>query len=669
MTSPEEKYDNLNTVYRVPGDDSDDDSEDRSREASTDPKHQGDRVNLATSDRQNVQDPGVRSFTGSLQVPQAIEESNHKTSHIVVDTVAGSIKLPQVNDLFQSADRGRGNNRDKAAELGSYIDTNHQCPGTSQKWPIDLEKPDPEKHFEISDDSDEEGPEALPISQKAKKTLLAVFDSARDCTTQTIPGSVVPKQPLITVSEKRTTVPEEERAASDSDSYLSESEVGYPGSADDARLSSIGDSASDCSSEPDDTYSIVADDGEPTYPSEEPNKLGETAAYRSPPLCLVESFAKSRADVKDCKQQLARTEVEDSQLTTVPQSRKPYTDFLCVASGSQEGSGRKPTPRAPSPSDAALARPICIPAIKYPRTHEQSHMFPPPPVTPFFAWSQPRDNLHNQGLSITDAPASWADFAQSSTSGNYGGYTQDNCLGEMERGLPRYEDGPFAGWNRYDATPQVAHNVNNPGPRTCYSRDNLAPYLDAFSSSYEQTLWENEVPPKPTITHVSAPPNVATPEKVEGKATKLPISDIVNEASSQSKVAARSLKRKADEMTCVDDFDVPETHYETQNNDMTNKTQDSALPDAQPREELVSTDASLPEEVLEVITEAFEPKPSHDLQAPARKKAKLAPSGSRPVRAFVSGVLVGCISLAGACAAFIATIPDAVKDEARREFF
>lgn len=98
--------------------------------------------------------------------------------------------------------------------------------------------------------------------------------------------------------------------------------------------------------------------------------------------------------------------------------------------------------------------------------------------------------------------------------------------------------------------------------------------------------------------------------------------------------------------------------------------QDTPLPDAQPREAITETpNASLSQDSL--TEPATRPVPimttvtKDSTDGPARKKAKTSPSSSKGVGKFMVGVGVG---LLGAVAAFVATIPASVYEEALREF-
>ena len=99
--------------------------------------------------------------------------------------------------------------------------------------------------------------------------------------------------------------------------------------------------------------------------------------------------------------------------------------------------------------------------------------------------------------------------------------------------------------------------------------------------------------------------------------------------------------------------------------------QDTPLPDAQPRESILQTSITSPSQDS-VAEPAVKPVAvltriqDHDAEGPARKKARTSSSSSsRGIGKFVLGVGFG---LLGAAAAFVATIPASVYEEALREF-
>ena len=98
--------------------------------------------------------------------------------------------------------------------------------------------------------------------------------------------------------------------------------------------------------------------------------------------------------------------------------------------------------------------------------------------------------------------------------------------------------------------------------------------------------------------------------------------------------------------------------------------QDTPLPDAQPRENVLQTSTasisqdSVAEPALGSVS-LPSPDQGHDTDGPARKKARTSSSSSGGIGKFVMGVGFG---LLGAAAAFVATIPASVYEEALREF-
>lgn len=97
---------------------------------------------------------------------------------------------------------------------------------------------------------------------------------------------------------------------------------------------------------------------------------------------------------------------------------------------------------------------------------------------------------------------------------------------------------------------------------------------------------------------------------------------------------------------------------------------DSPLPDAQPREDILQTPTasmsqdSVGKSALGSVAVTI-PVQGQDAEGPARKKARTSSSSSGGIGKFVMGVGFG---LLGAATAFVATIPSSVYDEALREY-
>ena len=95
--------------------------------------------------------------------------------------------------------------------------------------------------------------------------------------------------------------------------------------------------------------------------------------------------------------------------------------------------------------------------------------------------------------------------------------------------------------------------------------------------------------------------------------------------------------------------------------------EDTILPDAQPRENIFqsSTASTSQDEPAPGLVPAIATVQGDDAQGPARKKVRTSSSSSGGIGKFVMGVGFG---LLGAAAAFVATIPTSVYEEALREF-
>lgn len=96
---------------------------------------------------------------------------------------------------------------------------------------------------------------------------------------------------------------------------------------------------------------------------------------------------------------------------------------------------------------------------------------------------------------------------------------------------------------------------------------------------------------------------------------------------------------------------------------------ETPLPDAQPKDSLPPVEVSsisqgsIAKPVIALTSTTVKAK-AESAEAPARKKARTSKSTTGGIGKFVSGV---CVGLVGALAAFVATIPASVREEALRE--
>lgn len=326
---------------------------------------------------------------------------------------------------------------------------------------------------------------------------------------------------------------------------------------------------------------------------------------------------------------------------------------------------QRTVPRPPSPSDAALA--------KNANTSSALHG-----QWPFLKaeLSQPGQSDSPYVPYLRDAyqrtDASWPDTCSMSSSQAHDG----SIFEGPESTWHRYEDGPFVNNAQHNMLPTLP----------CSSRQNTfsvesnnrkitgATPQRSTGSADNEKFWAIENPSSPVISDRASmqisEESEYRPRGNESHPPRLNISDIVNPLADTS----RSLKRKADDMS-VDDTDkhdaersakfsqqVPQLEVDTQETDV-------YFDDAQPREDLVDGEHNLLQgssiEPTTIPCQTLEVALSQEVISPTTKKRKVSSSSAVGVGRFVSGVLVG---LAGAFAAFIATIPMSVQEEALHEY-
>jgi hypothetical protein len=143
--------------------------------------------------------------------------------------------------------------------------------------------------------------------------------------------------------------------------------------------------------------------------------------------------------------------------------------------------------------------------------------------------------------------------------------------------------------------------------------------------------------------------------------SRLNISDIVHPQTDST----RNLKRKADEMS----IDGAEAHKSAASHVSWSDSSQEALLDAQPRGVTHADQTVLFESTSQVIPKAdvtVQQSPaSESSKPPPQKRVKTSGPTAIGIGKFVSGV---CFGVAGVFAAFIATIPLSVQEEAMQEF-
>ena len=333
-------------------------------------------------------------------------------------------------------------------------------------------------------------------------------------------------------------------------------------------------------------------------------------------------------------------------------------------------------PRPPSPSDAALARssttvlPVGQGSFYAPQSDQDA--FPPQQYSPQRpsqnAYATPQIHPWND-KSVMDhiyqRVRPW-DYEYSA----YNNHSRNNS----------YTDGPFArtcGRHSQDST-------------TRYS--SFRPFQDHYYSGEQLVDIEIGHAGSSSPSEASEYSDGGTSEQPKQRPSKAPISDIVNNAPLASATSSPHgpLKRKADEMSAemgsVKANDPMEPSVLRCSGDFED---DPMLPNAQPREPFVPTAYTVPESMDKVESALSEIKSmSTQLEAnlssmirppiaakttderiePPRKRIKLTRPSKGFMRTFASGCLAGAVTVIGAAAAFVATIPASVQDEALRTF-
>ena len=272
--------------------------------------------------------------------------------------------------------------------------------------------------------------------------------------------------------------------------------------------------------------------------------------------------------------------------------------------------------RAPSPSDAALARSSSNSGSK-PRAND--HRDAP---TTYFGNVDVTNAWPTAAAVAPNKAHSWASLLSP--------IPQDNQLmfqAPKATGYGAYTTGPFATTRRSSSPDPLA---SPPG----------------FSAH-----------PPSTYAPSSAQDPAVQSKTTEDPSAKLNIANLVNAYYAEE--SSRATKRKADAISMDEDL----TQFESVRSHVP-VTQETPLPDAQPRDIPMITETSISQgEPIEptvssiTTTVTSETSPAEE---PARKKVKTSSSSAGGIGKFLTGVAVGVV---GVAAAFLATIPASVHEE------
>lgn len=188
----------------------------------------------------------------------------------------------------------------------------------------------------------------------------------------------------------------------------------------------------------------------------------------------------------------------------------------------------------------------------------------------------------------------------------------------------------------------------------------VAPWISTAAPFNQGGYTENRgfpVTKEDSICKYLAEAELQLPHKeTESHPPRLNIADIVNPHADMS----LGLKRKADEISS--DEGERKALEESQ---ISLVETSQVLPDAQPRENMISIETSVleesPDNTNKVSLHTSEPLETFETDQPPKKKVKFSRPSAIGVGKFLSGV---CVGIVGAFALFIATIPMAVREEA-----
>ncbi|SLM41238.1 SMAD/FHA domain [Lasallia pustulata] len=343
--------------------------------------------------------------------------------------------------------------------------------------------------------------------------------------------------------------------------------------------------------------------------------------------------------------QLGTKQVDQEPLVMVEDSQLHRQTPLRISTTEPINVGTLPTfinvdHRAPSPSDAALAKKPSFPGIGLSFGEDPMH---PRAITQMSVPQSVNEKGHPVGPHApSDFPfrRDFRDFLDNSNTVH--GFTsfqdyrcQEGILDDSDH-LPRYK--------------QYLGSAASRAKASSISSKDFSPVRGAGNIAQQLNKPQRPVGPSPALS----------------------IKDLVDDNHNEVPSTSRGLKRKAaeisldDEITASPEADLMQQTILTQPS--LNTSQGSFLHNAQPRNTTVSSHQDSVLHFCDGIPDKLESSSVGSQEEPARKKMKVA--AKRPSRfgAFISGFVVGGLSLAGAFAALIATVPNSVREETWREY-
>lgn len=325
--------------------------------------------------------------------------------------------------------------------------------------------------------------------------------------------------------------------------------------------------------------------------------------------------------------------------------------------------------RAPSPSDAALAKKPAFPRIRLSTGENTMH---PRAITQMSIPQSIHDKEHSAGPQASSGFHSYHTFLDNSNAVSgltrLEGHRGQESIFDDSDNFPRYKEGPFSSRpTRCSALPSLVAACEQSRSNDLRVQHHLEP---AASKAKACSISNQDFVPVQGADYIAE--QFKRSQRPVGPSPALSIKDLVDDNHNDFPSTSRGLKRKAAEIALSDQtMAVPEEESMQQNTSTQaslTTIQESFIHDAQLR----NSQASSPQDsVLQFCDDNPDKPESSPVDAPvepARKKIKTA--AKRPGRfgAFISGFVVGGLSLAGAFAALVATVPTSVREETWREF-
>lgn len=704
--------------FHLPSEDSESD-DDQSRENSFEPSPPSFRANYDTPstsplsapnpDRSGSVDLEIISPTGRMGAENAIGGR-----HVGLWRPNPSPEVICIHESEYTRAAAKNTQVDVYGLEWADLPRSHKAdPGSSQAHPIDLDNAERKAQYAVVSDSEDDGPEALPISQYPAKSNQGRSDAGLSKAT---PVVIVEPIEDSDMSDREASIDLDAPAAAESTIAENLSESGDSNSADEEQTNYGSDSDmrdedgdSETSSHRYNSWDTDLNEEDDDEDDEDENEDEDMSALSYQNKITTFSLARDSPKPRTAQDQVpvnndlpsesSRILVEDSQALSRPDVVAKVTTITRdglearTIPSFRKTMGRPPL-RAPSPSDAALAKspnpPTVTPApaalsrilCEANAKDRMATILPTAKVTvsgsPYaesVPFTTPNANFNPYAMNLG------SDFNQAASKP-----TSADAVYFGHQSPSAYEDGPFAWPQRTFHSPDQVGYTQPTAPYPMSSPSQMQ-YLDPQNPWAEAQVYG--MPPfYPPVNYSYDQPREYAEfsrdsKKPAPKSSKLPISDIVNDATPLTDLNNRisSLKRKLDGISSDEHTLTPLPVSSNQPSIIpipTSKPQETPLLDAQPGEDILPVE-SPPTEPSSVPTKPppanessravdYAPDASQDLEEPARKRVKTTSKRVPSLRSFVSGVIAGGVSVVGALLVYGATAPEALQEVVRKEF-